>query len=97
MFYSREAPDRPPFVEAGTHFEVGDPLYIIEVMKMFNKVHAEFEGTVDAVLTDDDGTIITKGQSLYKVTPDEAVTVESPADIAARRHANTRNFLDSQA
>ena len=97
MFYSREAPDRPPFIEAGSHFEAGDPLYIIEVMKMFNKVHAQFAGTVDAVQAGEDGTIITKGQTLYKVTPDEAVKVESPAEVATRRQANTRSFLDCQA
>ena len=96
MFYSREAPDRPQFVAAGSHFEAGDPLYIIEVMKMFNKVLAPFSGTVDEVMSGEDGTIITKGQPLYKVTPDEAITVESPADIATRRRANTRDFLNRQ-
>ncbi|WP_304440920.1 biotin/lipoyl-containing protein, partial [Oleiphilus sp. HI0132] len=40
MFYSREAPDMPPFIEEGQHFETGDPLYIVEVMKMFNKIAA---------------------------------------------------------
>ena len=97
MFYSREAPDRLPFMAAGTHFEAGDPLYIIEVMKMFNKVLAPFAGTVDEVIAGDDGTIISKGQLLYKVTPDEAVKVESPAEIAARRHSNTHNFLNRQS
>lgn len=95
MYYSREAPDQPPFVEVGAHFDAGEPLYIIEVMKMFNKIHAPFAGTIDSVLGGQDGTIITKGQPLFKVTPDEAVHIEQPADVARRRHDHTRNFLDS--
>ncbi len=42
MFYSCEAPTMPPFVEEGTHFNAGDPLYIVEVMKMFNKIYVTF-------------------------------------------------------
>jgi hypothetical protein len=40
MFYGQEAPDRPVFVTKGAHVKAGDPLYIVEVMKMFNKVYA---------------------------------------------------------
>ena len=40
MFYAQEAPGKPPFVHEGMHFEKGQPLYIIEVMKMFNTVRA---------------------------------------------------------
>jgi pyruvate/2-oxoglutarate dehydrogenase complex dihydrolipoamide acyltransferase (E2) component len=54
------------------HFDKGQPLYIIEVMKMFNKVYAPFSGTVNRILmTAADGAIVSKGQPLFKVTPDE--------------------------
>ena len=49
MFYSQEAPGMPLFVSRGSHFNKGDPLYVIEVMKMFNKVLAPFAGTVREV------------------------------------------------
>ena len=75
MFYGREAPEAPLYVEQGQHFEAGEPLYIVEVMKMFNKVVAPFSGTVDEVLVEGDGGIIAKGQSLFKVTPDEKVEI----------------------
>ena len=39
-YWDREAPHLPPFVEVGAHVDKGQPLYIIEVMKMFNKVYA---------------------------------------------------------
>ena len=83
----------PPFVNEGDHFEAGQPLYIVEVMKMFNKVNAPFSGTVDKVLIDEDGTIIKKGQPLFKITPDEKVVVESPDEIKARRQKETDAFL----
>jgi len=93
MFYSRETPAHEPYVRAGDHFDAGDPLYIIEVMKMFNKVYAPFSGTVDDVLVEDDGVIISKGQPLYKITPDEKIVIESPEEVAARRRAATDEFL----
>ena len=95
MFYSCEAPGMPPLVEEGCHFEAGQPLYIIEVMKMFNKVNAPFSGTVDKVLVEDDGAIISKGQVLFKITPDEKSVVEAPEVITARIEAQTSEFLNS--
>jgi acetyl/propionyl-CoA carboxylase alpha subunit len=95
MFYSCEAPGMPPLVELGSHFEAGQPLYIIEVMKMFNKVNAPFSGTVDKILVEDDGSIISKGQVLFKITPDEKAVVELPEVVKARIETQTCEFLDS--
>lgn len=93
MFYGREAPDAPLYVQAGEHFEAGQPLYIVEVMKMFNKVYAPFAGTVDEVCVDGDGVIIAKGQTLFKVTPDEKVEIESDDVKAARKRAHTESLM----
>ena len=83
------------FVEVGSHFNEGDALYIVEVMKMFNKVYAPFAGTVEQILMEGDGVIIKKGQPLFKITPDEDFVVESPEDVSARRHSATAQFLDA--
>ncbi|MBE9538471.1 MAG: biotin carboxylase [Proteobacteria bacterium] len=93
MFYGRETPEHELYVNQGDHFEAGDPLYIVEVMKMFNKVYAPFAGTIDKVLVDTDGVIIRKGQTLFKITPDEKIVVESPEEIAERRQRVTGQFL----
>ena len=93
MFYSREAPTIEKYVSEGDHFEAGDVLYIVEVMKMFNKVTASFSGTIDKVLVADDGVIITKGQALFKVTPDEHAVMESQAVLANRKREYTDTFL----
>ena len=95
MFYSCEAPGLPSFVEQGSHFDAGQPLYIIEVMKMFNKVKAPFSGTVDKILVEEDGAIISKGQVLFKITPDEKAVVESPEVIKSRIETHTSEFLSS--
>jgi acetyl/propionyl-CoA carboxylase alpha subunit len=93
MFYPREAPGHDKYLEAGTHFNKGDVMYIVEVMKMFNKVYAPFAGTVNTVLVENDGTIIKKGQPLFKITPDEVVLIESPAQISARQKKYTDEFI----
>ncbi|MEL7401512.1 MAG: biotin/lipoyl-containing protein, partial [Pseudomonadota bacterium] len=95
MFYSCEAPGMPPFVEEGTHFEAGQPLYIIEVMKMFNKINAPFAGTIEKILIEGDGTIIKQGQPLYKITPDEKIVEETAEEVAARRQAATDKLLSA--
>jgi len=93
MYYAQEAPGMPCFIEEGQHFEIGDPLYIVEVMKMFNKVYAPFAGTVDKILVDTDGTIVSKGQPLFKVTPDEKFVEEDPVLVRARIESNTEQYL----
>ena len=93
MFYSRETPEHDVYLKEGDHFNAGDPLFIIEVMKMFNKYYAPFAGTVDKVLVESDGMIISKGQAIFKITPDERAVIESPEEIAARRREFTGLFL----
>ena len=87
----------PCFIEEGQHFEIGDPLYIVEVMKMFNKVYAPFAGTIDKILVDTDGTIVSKGQPLFKVTPDEKFVEEDPVAVKARVESNTEQYLTAVA
>ena len=93
MFYSRETPEHDVYLKEGDHFNAGDPLFIIEVMKMFNKYYAPFAGTVEKVLVESDGMIISKGQAIFKITPDERPIIESPEEIAARRREFTGLFL----
>jgi biotin carboxyl carrier protein len=94
MYYSQEAPGRPQFVHEGMHFDKGQPLYIIEVMKMFNTVRAPFAGTIDKILiTGGEGTIVQKGQPLFKITPDEKFVEVDPKVIEKERKARTSEHL----
>ncbi|GBF48975.1 biotin carboxylase [Leptospira ryugenii] len=85
MFYSKEAPNLPAIIEEGAHFQVGQPLFIIEVMKMFNKILAPVSGTITKnLMVDSDGKIVTKGQPIFKIKPDEVIKEESPEEIHQR-------------
>jgi acetyl/propionyl-CoA carboxylase alpha subunit len=96
MYYGQEAPGLPPFVTEGMHFEKGQPLFILEVMKMFNKVPAPFSGTIDKILIEGgDGTIVQKGQPLFKVTPDERFVEVDPQELARRKQTVTSEYLQA--
>ena len=94
MYYSQEAPGLPPFVTEGMHFEKGQALYIIEVMKMFNTVRATFSGTIDKIIMQGaDGSIVQKGQPLFKVTPDEKFVEIDPEEINRVKREKTLAYL----
>jgi acetyl/propionyl-CoA carboxylase alpha subunit len=96
MFYRQEAPGRPPFMSEGQHFEKGQALYIIEVMKMFNTVRAQFSGTIDkVVMAGADGTVVQKGQPLFKITPDEKFVAVDPKEVEKARRARTLELLQA--
>jgi len=97
-FYGREAPDMPLLVEEGDHFVAGQPLFIIEVMKMFNKVLAPCAGrVVRNLLKTGDGGVVTKGQVIFKIEPDEVVEEEPAERVAARRREVTRSLVGLSA
>ncbi len=94
MYYGQEAPGHPAFVHEGMHFDKGQPLYIIEVMKMFNTVRAPFSGTVDRIIMQgSDGTIVQKGQPLFKITPDEKTVERDPKEVMKERRTRTADHL----
>ncbi|EJO79689.1 biotin/lipoyl-containing protein [Leptospira interrogans] len=94
MFYSKEAPDLPPMIKVGDHFKAGQPLFIVEVMKMFNKISAPFSGTVkEILLNDSDGKIISKGQTIFKIVPDEVIHIETEAEITERKKKITLSLI----
>ncbi len=98
MFYGRETPASEPYLKVGQHFNAGQPAYIIEVMKMFNKVYTEFAGTVEEVLVKEDrGVVVRKGQPLFRVKPDVAIKIESPEEKFARIKQKTTSLLNEIA
>ncbi len=51
-FYRSAAPGGKPFIEIGQHVNTGDPVCIIEAMKMFNQIEADHAGTVTRILAE---------------------------------------------
>lgn len=64
-FYSRPNPESDAFVEAGDSVGDDDVICILEAMKVFNEIHAEFRGTILEVLAAD-GETVEFGQNLFK-------------------------------
>jgi acetyl-CoA carboxylase biotin carboxyl carrier protein len=52
-FYRAPAPDESPFVEVGVKVAKGDILCMIEAMKFYNKIHAEFSCEVVKIIAED--------------------------------------------
>ena len=52
-YYSAPNPESDPFVRVGSKVASGDTLCLVEAMKMFNQIEAEFSGEVVAVLVED--------------------------------------------
>jgi acetyl-CoA carboxylase biotin carboxyl carrier protein len=62
-FYRSPSPTAPPFVEEGSQVRKGQPLCIIEAMKMMNEIEADTSGRVVKVLVDN-GNPVEYGQPL---------------------------------
>ncbi len=67
-FYRAASPDKPPFVAVGDTITEGDTVCVIEAMKLFNEIEAEFSGKIVKVLVDDSSPV-EYDQPLFLVDP----------------------------
>jgi acetyl-CoA carboxylase biotin carboxyl carrier protein len=65
-FYRAPSPDADNFVEAGNSVKKGQPLCIIEAMKLMNEIEAEFTCTILEILAEN-GQSVEFGQKLFRV------------------------------
>jgi len=65
-FYRRPAPDTPPFKTEGDSIAAGDTIGLVEVMKSFHAVQAQFGGKIIKFLIDNEEPIIA-GQPIADV------------------------------
>jgi acetyl-CoA carboxylase biotin carboxyl carrier protein len=63
-FYRAQSPEAPPFVEIGSVVSRGQPLCLIEVMKLFTTVHAEQDGRVVHIGAEN-GEFVEYGRTLF--------------------------------
>lgn len=63
-FYGAASPGAKAFVEVGTQVKEGDPICIIEAMKIMNEIEADKAGTVTKVLCQN-GQAVEFGQPLF--------------------------------
>jgi acetyl-CoA carboxylase biotin carboxyl carrier protein len=65
-FYRSASPGAKPFVEIGDEVQIGDPLCIIEAMKLMNEIEADGAGVVKAILIEN-GQPVEYGQALVVI------------------------------
>ena len=63
-FYRSANPGSKPFAEVGDVIKEGQPICIIEAMKIMNEIEADKSGTVTRILCDN-GQAIEYGQALF--------------------------------
>jgi len=65
-FYRSPRPDAKPFVEVGDKISSGDVVCIVEAMKLFNEIEAEFSCAIEEILVDA-GQPVEYGANLFRV------------------------------
>jgi acetyl-CoA carboxylase biotin carboxyl carrier protein len=65
-FYRSSSPGAKPFVEVGTVVKQGDPVCIIEAMKILNEIEADQSGTITKILAEN-GQAVEYGQPLFVI------------------------------
>ena len=65
-FYRSTSPGSDPFVVVGSAVKAGDPLCIVEAMKLLNEIESDCVGTVKAILVDN-GQPVEYGEALFVV------------------------------
>ena len=67
-FYRAPSPDDPPFVKEGDSVKKGDPLCIIEAMKIMNEIEAEDNGVIQKIFIES-GQAVEFNQPLFIIEP----------------------------
>ena len=62
-FYRASSPNAKPFAEVGQQVKEGDPICIIEAMKIMNEIEADKSGTITKILIEN-GQPVEFGQAL---------------------------------
>src|SRR5690606_37920973 len=65
-FYRAPNPGAAPFIDVGQAVKEGDPLCIIEAMKLLNEIEADQAGTIKEILVEN-GQPVEYGQPLFVI------------------------------
>jgi acetyl-CoA carboxylase biotin carboxyl carrier protein len=65
-FYRSSSPGAKAFVEIGSQVKEGDPVCIVEAMKIMNEIEADMAGTISKILVEN-GQAVEYGQPLFVI------------------------------
>ena len=67
-FYAASAPEQPPFVKVGDRVRKGQPVCLLEAMKMMSEIPAPCDCEITAVMKEN-GALVSFGGPLFRYQP----------------------------
>ena len=67
-FYSSPGPGKPVYTKIGDKVKVGQPLCVLEAMKIMNEIDADINGEIVEVCVENE-SLVEFGQPLFKIKP----------------------------
>jgi acetyl-CoA carboxylase biotin carboxyl carrier protein len=80
VYYGAPSPDEPPFVHPGDVVQEGDPIGLIEAMKVFSEVLSDQAGIVERVLVLS-GQLVQQGDALVELSPVDGMEMGDGQDL----------------
>lgn len=68
-FYRAPSPDADAFVQVGQHVNAGDPLCIVEAMKLMNEIESDMTGTIVKIVAEN-AQPVEYNQPMFLIKPD---------------------------
>ncbi len=65
-FYTSPSPGKPNYVKVGDKVKTGQPLCVLEAMKIMNEIDSEVNGEVVEICVDNE-SLVEYGQPLFKI------------------------------
>lgn len=67
-FYTSPGPGKPVYAKVGDRVKVGQPLCVLEAMKIMNEIDADVAGEIVEICIDNE-SLVEYGQPLFKIKP----------------------------
>lgn len=65
-FYASPSPGKPVYVKVGDKVKVGQPLCVLEAMKIMNEIDSDINGEIVEICVDNE-SLVEYGQPLFKI------------------------------
>lgn len=67
-FYASPSPGKPVYAKVGDKVKTGQPLCVLEAMKIMNEIDADINGEIVEICVDNE-SLVEYGQPLFKIKP----------------------------
>jgi acetyl-CoA carboxylase biotin carboxyl carrier protein len=67
-FYGAPSPGKPVYIKLGDRVKVGQPLCVLEAMKIMNEIDADVAGEIVEICVENE-SLVEFGQPLFKIKP----------------------------